>query len=72
MMKLVRLIVCALVGAGALSAANAQDWPKRPLTLVVPFAPGGGVDVSARIQAQKMSELPVSRSWWTTWAAPPA
>src|SRR5215469_2463304 len=56
-MKLVRLIVCALVGAGALSAAEAQDWPTRPLTLVVPFAPGGGVDVSARIQAQRMSEL---------------
>jgi tripartite-type tricarboxylate transporter receptor subunit TctC len=56
-MKLVRLIVCALVGAGALSAAGAQNWPTRPLTLVVPFAPGGGVDVSARIQAQTMSEL---------------
>jgi tripartite-type tricarboxylate transporter receptor subunit TctC len=56
-MRLVRLIVCALVGAGALSAADAQNWPTRPLTLVVPFAPGGGVDVSARIQAQTMSEL---------------
>jgi tripartite-type tricarboxylate transporter receptor subunit TctC len=56
-MKFVRLIVCALVGAAALSVADAQDWPTRPLTLVVPFAPGGGVDVSARIQAQKMSEL---------------
>jgi len=42
----------------ALSAgAAAQDWPSRPITLVVPFAAGGGVDVSARIQAQRMSEL---------------
>jgi len=56
-MKRLRLFVCALVGAGALSAASAQQWPTRPLTLVVPFAPGGGVDVSARIQAQKMGEL---------------
>jgi tripartite-type tricarboxylate transporter receptor subunit TctC len=56
-MKFVRLIVCALVGATALSVAAAQDWPTRPLTLVVPFAPGGGVDVSARIQAQTMSEF---------------
>ena len=56
-MKRLGLLVCALVAAGALSAASAQQWPTRPLTLVVPFAPGGGVDVSARIQAQKMGEL---------------
>jgi tripartite-type tricarboxylate transporter receptor subunit TctC len=37
--------------------AAAQDWPTRPITLVVPFAAGGGVDVSARIQAQRMGEL---------------
>jgi tripartite-type tricarboxylate transporter receptor subunit TctC len=42
----------AFTGAGA-----AQDWPTRPITLIVPFAAGGGVDVSARIQAQRMSEL---------------
>src|SRR5579862_525430 len=57
-MKPVRSIACALLGACALfGAAAAQDWPTRPLTLIVPFAAGGGVDVSARIQAQKMSEL---------------
>ena len=36
--------------------ARAQDWPTRPITLIVPFAAGGGVDLSARIQAQGMSE----------------
>jgi len=35
----------------------AQDYPTRPITLIVPFAAGGGVDVSARIQAQRMGEL---------------
>ena len=37
--------------------AAAQDWPTRPLTLIVPFSPGGGVDASARVQAQRMSEI---------------
>jgi tripartite-type tricarboxylate transporter receptor subunit TctC len=36
---------------------GAQSWPTRPITLVVPFAAGGGIDVSVRIQAQHMSEL---------------
>ena len=39
------------------SVASAQDWPAHPITLVVPFAAGGGLDVSVRIQAQRMSEL---------------
>jgi hypothetical protein len=50
------MIAAAMVMAlGAHGAA--QDWPARPITLVVPFAAGGGVDVSARIQAQRMDEL---------------
>jgi tripartite-type tricarboxylate transporter receptor subunit TctC len=39
------------------AAAQAQDYPGRPITLIVPFAAGGGLDVSVRIQAQRMSEL---------------
>ncbi len=51
-----RVFACALVALLSLSAAAfAEDWPSRPITLVVPFAAGGGVDVSARIQAQGMS-----------------
>jgi tripartite-type tricarboxylate transporter receptor subunit TctC len=42
---------------GLPGAATAQAWPARPITLVVPFAPGGGIDSSARIQAQHMGEL---------------
>ena len=38
-------------------AASPQGWPARPVTLIVPFAPGGGIDASARIQAQHMGEL---------------
>jgi tripartite-type tricarboxylate transporter receptor subunit TctC len=37
--------------------AQAQDWPTRPVTMVVPFAAGGPVDVLGRILAQYLSEV---------------
>ena len=37
------------------SARRAQDYPSRPITLIVPYAAGGGNDVMARIVAEKMS-----------------
>jgi putative tricarboxylic transport membrane protein len=49
------LLFAACVAQSGVAAA--QAWPVRPLTLVVPFAPGGGIDSSARIQAQSLAEL---------------
>jgi tripartite-type tricarboxylate transporter receptor subunit TctC len=61
MTKLLRVPLLAAAAVAAMAAtgpgAGAQEWPTRPLTLVVPFAAGGGIDASARIQAQHMSEL---------------
>jgi tripartite-type tricarboxylate transporter receptor subunit TctC len=50
-------IAAAAVVVAVGGHAAAQEWPTRPITLIVPFAAGGGVDVSARIQAQRMGEL---------------
>src|SRR5712672_2560188 len=49
------LFVLTLVLAGAASAAQA-DYPDRPARIIVPVAAGGGVDVRARLIAQKLSE----------------
>jgi tripartite-type tricarboxylate transporter receptor subunit TctC len=37
--------------------ASAQDWPTRPVTMVVPFPPGGGTDVLGRIVGRRLSEV---------------
>lgn len=52
-------LALAMVAASALAlgtAAQAQEFPDRTITLVVPFAAGGSTDVVSRIIGQKMSE----------------
>ena len=53
------LVTCAvLASAGLPVPAMAQgDYPSRPVKLVVPFPSGGGIDMTARIAAEKLSEV---------------
>ena len=48
------LLACVLAGT---RPAAAENWPARPLTMVVPFAAGGGTDVLGRILGRRLSEI---------------
>ena len=56
-----RQTVLALVAftsfANGISAAAAQTWPERPVTMVVPFAPAGGTDLLGRIIGKRLAEV---------------
>ncbi|MEI7531597.1 MAG: tripartite tricarboxylate transporter substrate binding protein [Betaproteobacteria bacterium] len=52
------LIILALgiVGSPFAHSASFEDWPKEPIHLLVPFAPGGGVDGAGRMLARALEE----------------
>ena len=47
-------VALALTVCADLTGAQAQTFPSRPITLVVPFPPGGSTDAAARIMAERM------------------
>ncbi|HVF63096.1 MAG TPA: tripartite tricarboxylate transporter substrate binding protein [Casimicrobiaceae bacterium] len=47
------VVIAVAIGS---SASHAQDYPSRPVTIVVPFSAGGAVDAVARLMAQKLSD----------------
>jgi tripartite-type tricarboxylate transporter receptor subunit TctC len=51
---MLKTILCALLLV--VGSAHAQTWPSRPITLVVPYAPGGVVDFIGRTLGQRLSQ----------------
>src|SRR6201987_1114953 len=51
--RLLAVSTAWLLGA---AEAAAQEWPQRPVGMIVPFGPGGGADIIGRIVAQSLQE----------------
>jgi tripartite-type tricarboxylate transporter receptor subunit TctC len=51
------IVAIALTAFAGIAGAQAQTYPSRQITIVVPFPPGGSTDVAGRIMAEKMRPL---------------
>ena len=50
-------VVAAVIIVALATPVSAEDWPTRPLTMVVPFPAGGGTDVLGRVVGKRLSEI---------------
>jgi tripartite-type tricarboxylate transporter receptor subunit TctC len=50
-------VMAAILIAGAAAPLRAEDFPSRPVRMIVPFAAGGGVDIVARMIAPKLGDI---------------
>ena len=59
-MQWMRIAAMALLSVFA-TASSAQQYPSKPIKILVSIPPGGAPDIAARLIAQKMSECSASR-----------
>lgn len=52
-----RLLIAAALGLALGPSAFAQDYPAKPITMVIPFAAGGPTDVLGRVVAERLSQI---------------
>jgi len=57
MRKLLTVMVATLLGLGSSGIADAQGYPARPITMIVPFPAGGATDTLARFLGEKMRRI---------------
>ncbi len=55
--RIASLVVAAAFAAGAAAAQAAEQFPVRPVRLIIPYAPGGATDITARQLQPRLSEL---------------
>jgi len=56
-LKTLSLLLALIAALGCMADAHAQSFPSRPVTIVVPYGPGGPADILARIMAERMRGL---------------
>jgi tripartite-type tricarboxylate transporter receptor subunit TctC len=56
-MRITKLLGLAVVLSAALSAHAQNNYPNKPVRIIVPFAPGGATDIVTRIVGQKLGEV---------------
>ena len=49
-------LAAAALAALVAAPAHAQSWPSKSVRMIVPFAPGGGTDIQARLLSKKFQE----------------
>ena len=57
MRKLLALLLGSCAGCAALAQGTGDAWPVRPVRIIVPYAPGGATDITARHVANRLNEL---------------
>lgn len=60
----------ALACTSLCGAAFAQTYPSKPVTIVVPFSPGGATDIMSRTLAERLRHRLANPCWWRTGQVP--